>query len=154
MIRIDTNAGNVALVFSKLAVNLADLQKPLNQVGLNLKQLVYDGFRGEVDPWGQAWKPLAAKTLANRAGRGIESTAILFATGQLYASLDYALTSFELVLFIGTPERPAPPHQFGTGRIPARPMFPQRSPDTVDLPEKWEDAIINPIADHLRAAFR
>lgn len=95
-----------------LQSRIGNIRKPLGEIGQTLVTLTDLSFRHEQDPWGAAWKRLAASTLARRRkGRGTGSNKILRDTGVLQNSINYQATSDQVA--IGTNVTYAAIHQFG-----------------------------------------
>ncbi len=113
--------------------------------------LVQLEFDAGVDPYGEAWAPLAPATVA----RGRHAPP-LTDSGEMRASL-LVYPSFGTVrASIGTSQSPAGPHQDGwsgpQGSGPARPILPSAG----DMPDSWamaiEDATIDAVALKMREA--
>lgn len=84
-----------------------------SRLGETSLKLVADEFRGERDPYGNAWRELA-----NKRARGAKARAkILRDTGRMAASVNFAAdaTGFRIMI----PVTYAPVHQYGA-TIPAR----------------------------------
>lgn len=143
------NADQVIAIFNRLEASLDDLSPVMDGVRKNLEQLVRTTFRLSVDPYGRRWKSLAPATILQRRKKGIQGSSPLFATGELFASIDGRASGQEASVFVGTEDRPAGKHQFGDGNIPARPFLPIDDNNDVDLPESWAVEIMQPIIDRL-----
>lgn len=114
----------------------------LERVAHALTQRAALTFHDQADPWGNAWAPLAASTLRRRRDGGRAGASILRNTGQFFASLIAAVTSRDAEIRLGFADRPAPPHQFGTSKMPARPSLPvRRGSNQADLPPDWRDEV-------------
>lgn len=90
-------------------------------------------FSAGSDPYGAAWAPLA---------RGGQSH--LIETGTMLASLVVTSTGKEIQMSM---DSPAPYHQSGTSRMPARPIF----PDEGQIPPSWEAIIQAAVDNQIRA---
>ncbi len=113
-----------------------DLEGALAAIGQALVEKVEQGFEREADPYGEPWKPLAPSTLEKRRKKG-RGAKILQDTGVMRRSLNWRLLGRDAVA-VGFADRKAIWHQFGTDRIPARPMLPwKKGPSGVILPRSW-----------------
>ena len=85
-------------------------------------------FRLQRDPYGTAWKPLKASTIAarrsgTRKGAASKGAQILVNTGALRNSMNSRILGPRRFA-IGSPLQYAAVHQEGSGSIPARPFLP------------------------------
>jgi len=106
-----------------MAKRVADLSPALDPAASGLDTVLLDSFRTSSSPYGEPWQPLSAKTVARRR-RG--SSKPLVDTGQL-RSATHARRADKRSIVFGTSGAPAtygPTHQFGRGKIPARPFLP------------------------------
>lgn len=103
-------------------------------------------FPRQRDPWGNPWKPLSPATLKQRRqGRSSRAGAqILRDTGRLMNSLGVSPQG-ENALF-GTVVDYADIHQFGQGRVPARPFLPLTL-GGVKLPPE-QDRTVKAVLEH------
>jgi phage virion morphogenesis protein len=84
----------------------------MRSIGQTLVAATDLAFRSQKDPWGQAWKPLAASTLrGRRKGKGSGSDKILRDTGRLSNSITYRAERASVQ--VGTNVIYAAIHQFG-----------------------------------------
>ena len=119
----------------------------LREIGVEVLKQVVVNFQNKkaggagTDGTG-AWKPLAEATLERRARKGISGTDILEETARLLASLEppTAGSTPEQVfdvspgrLEVGTMVPYGEFHQYGAGRVPARPFLPED-----EMPRQWD----------------
>lgn len=101
----------------RLAALLAAVQQPaqaLREIGQAIVTDTDLAFRGERDPWGTPWEPLAASTLRQRRrGRGRGAAKILRDTGRLAGSISAQLGTDGRSVAVGTNVAYAAIHQFG-----------------------------------------
>lgn len=99
----------------------------LDPIAEVLYEFVSQRFETQTDPHGTAWAPLSEKTLEARVRRGFSGTKILIVSAALRLSYTPRIQREQLRVAIG-PGGPAAAyaatHQFGRGRIPARPVLP------------------------------
>lgn len=77
-------------------------------------------YQAEVGPF-PAWPALADSTEERKAALGYPADAPLFATGEMKDSVEHQVEGLEAA--IGTPDPKMVYHEFGTSRMPARPVF-------------------------------
>lgn len=103
------------------------LDAALAPLGEVLHEEVMQRFETATAPGGQPWAPLSERTLLARARRGFAGTRILIVTAMMRNSYTPRIQREQRRVGIG-PGGPAAvyaaTHQFGRGRIPARPMLP------------------------------
>lgn len=132
---------------------IAGLDASLAPLGEVLLEEVSQRFETQSDPQGRPWAPLSEKTLAMRAKKS-RGTRILIVTAMLKNSFAPRIQREQRRVSIG-PGGPAavyaPTHQFGRGRIPARPMLPvgAAGPPRAELVRELRATI----ADSLRVAL-
>lgn len=106
---------------------IAGLDAALAPLGEVLHEELMQRFETQSDPQGRPWAPLSEKTLEARARAGKIGTKILIVTAMLRNSYQPRVQRERRRVSIG-PGGPAAvyaaTHQFGRGRIPARPMLP------------------------------
>lgn len=106
---------------------LAGLDASLAPLGEVLNEFVSQRFETQTTPSGAPFAPLAPKTLEIRARRGFVGTKILIVSAMLRNSYVPRIQREQRRVSIG-PGGPAAAyaatHQFGRGRIPARPVLP------------------------------
>lgn len=157
-IRIEVDSADALRVLNALGQSVADLTPQFAEAGRALEGKARDGFRNESDPFGKAWKPLKASTLAGRRARGNSSVAPLFDTGRMFGSIASTSDASSATVTIGGPGIFAATHQRGNdgntfgGRpapIPKRPML----PETGQLPDDWAEAALGPFARAIEKAI-
>jgi len=136
---------------------------PVAQGALKLEQLIRNTFRNESDPWGLPWPKLRSATIDNRRRRGnfgvkplvdsekmYDSIRTSQSATEVYVSVDYA-PSFPKVHQFGNPEN----HAWGgpLAPVPARPFFPLRDENTLDVPDAWLNEIYQPMNKALAQAI-
>lgn len=135
-------SANIEMVFAleTLARLIARVEDPVpyfEWVGIAEKRRVKDRImRTKIDPEGKPWVPWAPFTAEKRDALGNYAQGIMWDTGRLLNSVDFAIDGAYGV-DIGTDVWYAPKHQEGEGRIPQREIF------------GWED----PVLPQLAAAF-
>ena len=77
-------------------------------------------YQPRVGPF-PAWAPLAESTEAEKARHGYPTDAPLLRTGEMRRNIDHEVHGLEAV--IGSPDERAVFHEFGTSRMPPRPIF-------------------------------
>lgn len=149
-------SGNAVEQLDKLIAATGDTPAILDGMGRALSNFVRFGFKTSRSPWGVPWQPLK-----HRQGQPLRDT------GHLQASITHFVQGDTVE--IGTNIQKHPPvHQFGAvitpkvakalrfvvgGRvvfaksvtIPSRPFLPIRAGGMVDLPQAWEQAVVNDI---------
>jgi len=68
-----------------------------------------------------AWAPLADSTEASKAAKGYPADAPLLATGEMRDNIGHEIHGSDAV--IGSPDDRAVYHEFGTDKMPPRPVF-------------------------------
>jgi phage virion morphogenesis protein len=124
------------------------LEKMNRTIAENLVTQVRMGFRLSRDPYGTAWKPLKGARTRNK--RGGDRGKPLVDTGRLRGSLSYSDVSprgFRL----GSNVAYAPVHQYGSRKIPARPMLPTRDKG---LGPVWARSVRQVMNRRIRELFR
>lgn len=147
-------AAPVQATLTRIEKTSADL-KPVVQSALRLEQLVRNTFRDQRSPWGFPWPALSDATIANRVRRGNFSKGPLLDTLKMYDSIQTAQSASDV--FVSVDYAPSWPvvHQFGNPNnhawggplapVPARPFFPLRDENTVDVPDEWMTELYEPI---------
>lgn len=121
MITVTIDDEGMRAALSRLAGLLGDMTPVMTEIGETLRDEALDAFRQQAAPTGAAWAPLAASTLTRRRGGGAGAR-ILQDTGVLRNSITTQLLSSHAVA-VGTRMEYAKFHQFGTRKMPARPML-------------------------------
>lgn len=102
-----------------------DDKKYLELVGQDGLAWINRNFR--VEGIEQKWKPLAASTIRRRRkGRGVGSPRILRDTGRMAQSFVVKTSGSGTWVSVGTGDKKAPHHEFGTSRIPRRRILPTK----------------------------
>lgn len=145
-IKITFDPGQTPYDLQAIARLLEQPTQPLREVGEHLVNRVDDTFRKQEDPYGGRWAPLSAATIkAKRKRGGIQK--ILQDTGRMRATANYRVQGS--VLQVGLSDRKAAFHQYGTRRMPARPILPDRG-----LPEEDTQEIQEIFTNWLGRALR
>lgn len=127
MIKISLNDIQAAQQLHNIARQLQQPRKLYGVLGETLKKIHAERFKQEVDPQGNGWQPLSAKTLARKQKKG-KSTKILRKDGYLSDRTAYNYNDKNVEF--GSDAKYARLHQFGgkAGRgkkvtIPKRPWL-------------------------------
>lgn len=127
MIKISLNDIQAAQQLHNIAHQLQQPRKLYGVLGETLKKIHAERFKQEVDPQGNGWQPLSAKTLARKQKKG-KSTKILRQDGYLSDRTAYNYNDKNVEF--GSDAKYARLHQFGgkAGRgkkvtIPKRPWL-------------------------------
>ncbi|MDN3211644.1 phage virion morphogenesis protein [Haemophilus sp. SZY H51] len=127
MIKITLNDIQAAAKLHSIAQQLQHPRKLYGVLGETLKKIHAERFKQEVDPQGNGWQPLSAKTLARKQKKG-KSTKILRQDGYLSDRTAYNYNDKNVEF--GSDAKYARLHQFGgkAGRgkkvtIPKRPWL-------------------------------
>lgn len=127
MIKISLNDIQAAQQLHNIARQLQQPRKLYGVLGETLKKIHAERFKQEVDPQGNGWQPLSAKTLARKQKKG-KSTKILRQDGYLSDRTAYNYNDKNVEF--GSDAKYARLHQFGgkAGRgkkvtIPKRPWL-------------------------------
>ena len=127
MIKITLNDIQAAAKLHSIAQQLQHPRKLYGVLGETLKKIHAERFKQEVDPQGNGWQPLSAKTLARKQKKG-KSTKILRQNGYLSDRTAYNYNDKNVEF--GSDAKYARLHQFGgkAGRgkkvtIPKRPWL-------------------------------
>lgn len=140
-------------------LNPAQLNTALNTIGEGLLGLVRDGFKNGRDPYGDAWKPLAASTLDTIISRNPDKRRHQFGRvplvrlgfqGGMANSFSKEVQDGTLKIFSPMPY--AKYHQGDTNH-PSKDKVPQRRMLPTDpsrpLPDAWRAEIIDSLEAHL-----
>lgn len=107
------------------------------------EQEIIQGFDRSADPYGNRWAPLKADRGRRAGGQPLVDS------GKLRAS--YEARPSAIGFEVRSRTSYAGYHQYGTKRIPARPMVPNRRDD---LGPYWRRSMIRVIEDRLSRAMR
>lgn len=155
MLRIAVDSRSATAFLDRLAAFGVQQGKVMRLVSRGMEQQARQAFRDQVDPWGKPWPPLAPSTLKARAGRRASnvnrraSQQPLVDTGAMFGSLRSTATADSAAVEIGDglPDVRATVHQYGGGRVPARPFFPIRPGGNPDPAPAWWAVVLRPIDD-------
>ena len=105
------------------ADKLQNMRQFWSSVGMYVqRQTIRERFNKEQSPEGQKWKPLVESTIRRRKKRHKRGNMkILQDTGELRRSVAYE--AHDDSVRVGSKLKYARTHQFGRGRIPARPFL-------------------------------
>ena len=117
------NAGGLRQRLQAIADELRDMRPLWQAVGMYVqRQTIRERFDKEQSPGGQKWKPLSPATLKQRSVKHKTGhMKILQDTGELRRSITYEAEPNSVR--VGTALKYARTHQFGRGKIPARPFL-------------------------------
>ncbi|WIM82571.1 phage virion morphogenesis protein [Gallibacterium anatis] len=110
MIKISLNDTQAVQQLHHIARQLKQPRKLYGVLGETLKKIHADRFKKEIDPDGNNWKPLSAKTLARKQKKG-KSTKILRQDGYLSDRTAYNYNDKNVEF--GSDAKYARLHQFG-----------------------------------------
>jgi phage gpG-like protein len=140
-VTITVDDKRVTDVLGKLLGALSNPHDALAEIGAVVTENVRLGFADGKDPYGRPWAPV------KRGGSPLRDT------GMLMNSWAYRVDGDSVV--VGSNRRDpksgayiATIHQFGRGRIPARPMLPEGT-----WPESWARDVAEVVNDYLREAL-
>ncbi len=104
------------------ADKLQNMRQFWSSVGMYVqRQTIRERFNKEQSPEGQKWKPLAPSTKRRKKRHKRGQMKILHDTGALRRSIAYEAGSNSVK--VGSVLKYARTHQFGRGKIPARPFL-------------------------------
>ena len=110
MIKITLNDTQAVQYLQQIASQLQQPRKLYGVLGETLKKIHTERFKKEVDPEGNNWEPLSAKTLVRKQKKG-KSTKILRQDGYLADKTAYNVSNNNVEF--GSAEIYARLHQFG-----------------------------------------
>lgn len=151
-ISVTVDDAEVVAALRRLQDRTGNLTPAMRAIGGVLQSNVDLGFRGQHDPWGNAWRPLSATTIANRRrGRsgGTSVIQILRDTGILANSINTRVASNSVS--VGTAVSYAEKHQFGKG-VPRRAFLPITAAGEASLPTAWRDEVLDVLGRYLMEA--
>lgn len=148
---ITVESSRLRAALDRLSSEIADPSEALEAIGRQLADSIRDNLGQGIDYQGRPFKPLKV-----RVGVPLNDT-----RQHIYNRITSRLdgnTSVEVGM-LDTPaseEEIGPTHQFGSVRkgIPARPFMPLDASGNVDLPQEWEDDIVDVIASALRDSIK
>lgn len=146
MISVKVTDTAVQASLARLKANAGNLRPAMQDVGKELAERIRGQFSKGQSPYGDAWAPLSLRTQRARKGRRAGGQPLLD-TGRLRASITSNPSASAVT--VGTSSVAyAATHQFGRGKIPARPYMPIQG-GAADLPAPWMAAVVGIIEDHL-----
>ena len=139
--RLAEHVGRLTRVPSRAAVPVAE----------GLFALLYEEFETGTDPYGEPWQELTEYTLAKRSQT---TEPPLTDYGEMKDSLSVdALPGAGVAITIGTPDKPAAPHQTGwagpQGTGPARPILPMAA-----FPKAWNKVVSDAVGREVFGELR
>ena len=116
--------GDLALLFAALPAHEAHaLNEGLEKCAKQIEKTAQDEighYQSAVGPF-QDWAELAESTEADKASKGYPANAPLLRTGEMRDSIKHEVDGLEAV--IGSTDEKMAYHEFGTNRIPPRPVM-------------------------------
>lgn len=103
---------------------------------------IRQGFASGTDALGRPWTPLAPSTIRQTG------PTILVDTGDMRDSIGYQMSDNGLAVHLGSDHPLVPIHEYGTARIPSRPII---RPAYTDL---RENVLKRTLADHIRSFLK
>lgn len=128
MISIDVDTSAVDSMLTKLSNRIENSRPAFDLIGEIITTSVLKNFEEEGRP--TPWKPLAQRTIIERTALGYWPGKILARTGFLKRIFHQADADG---VTIATQAPYAPKHQYGAGRIPARPFLMIQDEDWVEI---------------------
>ena len=116
--------GGLAAYLASLPTQHAHaLQEGLEQCAASIEKTAKDEFGHYQDAAGpfNAWDPLAESTKADRLSKGFSEDEPLLRTGEMRDSITHEVDGLEAV--VGAKDQKMVWHEFGTNRIPPRPVL-------------------------------
>ena len=110
---LDENKTDAVLVALR-----AGLSESLDDLGKETVEKIEEGFDRGTDALGRQWEPLAPSTIQQKG-----HATVLVEEGDLRESFDYDVQSSTLTLEIYSDDPKARYHEFGTERMPKRPIL-------------------------------
>lgn len=143
----------------------AESKTVFERVGAAVLSKVQLGFRGGVDPWGTAWKPLKLRTGqplsdTGRLRRSIIAVAddngVTIGTNLKYARVHQfgATITAKNAPFLAIPKPGGGIFRKKSVTVPARPYLPLNNEGKVDLPLHWREAIVARLKSHFKSALK
>lgn len=130
---------DLATMSALLAAKAQSLPNELDQAMEKAAKLVQQEATDEVGVYQTGWAQLADSTEAQKARKGYPANAPLLATGQLKNSFEYTVSGLNAT--IGSNDRTIKYHEFGTSKMPPRPVL-------LTSVTKKKNEIINLIGQH------
>ena len=123
MIEFPSLAGLASHLMSRTVSELSGTRRGLKRAAEAIERNAKDeiGFyQDAVGPF-PAWAQLAESTEASKAAKGYPADAPLLATGEMQGSIQHEIGDWEAI--IGSTDPKMIFHEFGTSRMPARPVM-------------------------------
>lgn len=155
MIEIILEDRAVQQAFRRLQRATFDLSPAMADIGEMYTKKIDTQFRKEIDPYGNRWAALSAKTLKRKLkARPRQISKILQATGLLRASFSYTASRTQVEIGSNRVGRNGIPlgliHQKGSRNIPKRQLLPEADQG---LPPADLREIVAIIEDHIQDAW-
>jgi phage gpG-like protein len=154
MIKIEIDSRIIAAALARLEAAVTDMRPAFDDIGASLVANIQLQLGQGETPWGDLFEPL--KRPRKRQGKGIGGDVPLNDTRQhIYNRITHNLTDngVEVGMLDNGGEDPiGQTHQFGRGKILARPFMPIKN-GAVDLPADWLDEILETIERHISKAL-
>jgi phage virion morphogenesis protein len=132
-VSLDYDLSKAMSAIGRIQAALGDMTPLMEEIGAELEASTQRRFETHLDPGGEPWAELAARTIKQRVKQGYGAVNILRRTGALANSLHYQAESDRVTISLGGTGNSmayAAIHQFGglAGRgrktkIPARPIL-------------------------------
>lgn len=174
-ITVTINDKDIQDRLKRLADRAGNMRACFDAIGQEYEKLVRRNFDSESDPEGRKWQRLAAYTLMRKLGktnskgdawgfkksgylnaRGkkyLQNKKILFENGDLLSSIHYTADSSSATIGTRGNIKYAAVHQFGKGRIPARPYLAMNvGTNGMRLAERDKAKIIEIIDNYIASA--
>jgi phage gpG-like protein len=119
MAKVLGSFGELASELAALAVSVSSKGEALAEIGEHLAEKAREKVGHQQD----GWAPLAAATEAEKARHGYPQDAPLLRTGGLRGSISSRLVDHGEAVEVGTVSKAAVFHEFGTSKMPPRPVF-------------------------------
>lgn len=108
---------SLAFHFAAQARAISHQQEALEQAA----QIIETEAKAMIGHYQDGWAPLAESTERQKAQKGYPPNAPLLATGEMRDSIEHNVNG--LTAFIGTNDDKMKYHEFGTSKMPPRPVY-------------------------------
>jgi len=119
--KVEVNDTEVQVMLGNVLKRVSDMRPAMRDISILLKESVKKNFEAEGRP--KKWKPLAPSTIASKVKRKGTWRPILVDTGKLRASNTPSYGAKWAKLTNAVKGNYGWKHQYGTGKIPARPFM-------------------------------
>lgn len=119
MLTVSLENSQLQAVLNSAMATLRDTTPVMRAIGQQLESNINTRFATKTAPSGAAWAPWSKGTARSRADEGRGT--LLSYTGRLQDSLTFTATRDSVTVGFGVPY--AQYHEYGTARMPARPML-------------------------------